>query len=146
MICEHNEKLASHDQKNIFNFVTIIFFNFWRGLIRPIFLFPYNKREWKYWKYKKSPINIVAIRVTINAVNIVTTSNTTAHVSIKWRQWKYWKYINNPHSIYALRVTKILKLIQDYGNIRTNAYPRPLPHKYQVTPTNNSRHRQRICK
>jgi hypothetical protein len=28
MICEHNEKLASHDQKNIFNFVMLIFFIF----------------------------------------------------------------------------------------------------------------------
>ena len=28
MICDHNEKLASRDQKNIFKFVTIIFFIF----------------------------------------------------------------------------------------------------------------------
>jgi hypothetical protein len=28
MICEHNEKLASHDQKNIFNFVMLIFLFF----------------------------------------------------------------------------------------------------------------------
>jgi len=28
IICEHNEKLASHDKKNIFHFVSIIFFYF----------------------------------------------------------------------------------------------------------------------
>jgi len=28
MICEHNEKLASHDQKNIFKFVMLIFLFF----------------------------------------------------------------------------------------------------------------------
>jgi hypothetical protein len=34
MICDHNEKLASRDQKNIFKFVTIIFLFFWRGFFR----------------------------------------------------------------------------------------------------------------
>jgi hypothetical protein len=28
MICDHNEKLASHDKKNIFKFVTLIFLFF----------------------------------------------------------------------------------------------------------------------
>ena len=27
-VCDHNEKLASHDQKNIFQFVTLTFFYF----------------------------------------------------------------------------------------------------------------------
>jgi len=39
MICEHNEKLASHDQKNIFNFVMLIFFIFRRGFFRRFFYF-----------------------------------------------------------------------------------------------------------
>ena len=40
MICEHNEKLASHDQKKIKKFVTLIFFIFCRGFFRRFFCSP----------------------------------------------------------------------------------------------------------
>jgi hypothetical protein len=39
MICDHNEKLASRDQKNIFKFVTIIFFIFGADSLGDFFYF-----------------------------------------------------------------------------------------------------------
>ena len=40
-VCEHNEKLASHDQKNIFHFVTIKFLFLERGFFRHFFCCKY---------------------------------------------------------------------------------------------------------
>jgi hypothetical protein len=51
MICEHNEKLASHDRKKIKNFVMLIFFIFGRGFFRGFFYNPlYKENGYKLYK------------------------------------------------------------------------------------------------
>ena len=50
-VCEHNEKLASHDRKNIFNFVMLIFFIFRRGIFRGFLYNPlYKENGYKLYK------------------------------------------------------------------------------------------------
>ena len=58
MICEHNEKLASHDQKNIFNFVMLIFFIFNADSLGVFFVILYKIMNDNNLALNKTPIYI----------------------------------------------------------------------------------------